>query len=381
MPPPKRSHGALRNTIYWVFAVFIALLLGIEWCGKYGPLESSARSFLLNLHISLALTAGLLILALYLLRSLLLLFSFAGEDQHRQRLLGDRFYPILFMSFIVMLISGFFAASLGTPPLQIWGAPLPMEMTADASFAARFAAIHKFVAYALAALIFVYAAIALANMMRRQKSAASMVPALSGEPSDVVPAGQPDPRSSAIAQRLAHKVLLLGRLGFWVQFLLAFLSAPLLAVGASGRTMGSRGAGFGEIYWGTLGLLLLFVATIFAFYFKRAGKRIISKPDHYLGKEAKAAAFWFVLASTFTGILGVIVSFVGVGLSILLLIAKTVSQPPGIAITDPSKIVRALDVLVLMVNSSVLVGHIMGVGISAWLSINVLKTRQAYQAH
>jgi len=370
----------MRNAMYWIFAGFSAFLLAIEWCSKYAPLDLPTRAYLLNLHISLGLTAALVILALSLLRSLFLLFRFAPKDRQWHRILGDRFYPILFISFILMLISGFFEASLGALPLQFWATPLPIEMTADESFAAFFGAIHKFVAYALAALISSYLAITLAIMTRRRKSAAPMVPALLTAPSDIVPVGPTPQRLSAIAQSLAHKLRFRGQAAFWVQLLLAILSVPLLAVGASGRTM-SRGAGFGEIYCGALGLLLLFIGTLCMSYFKRAAKRVISSPGHYLGMEAKPTAFWFLGACAFTGILGTLVSFIGVGLSILLLIAKTVSQPPGIAITDPTKIVRALDVLVLMVNSSLLAAHAIGVGVSVWLSINAARARHAYLGH
>jgi hypothetical protein len=35
--------------------------------------------------------------------------------------------------------------------------------------------------------------------------------------------------------------------------------------------------------------------------------------------------------------LGSVVSFIGVGMSVALLVAKTVSQPPGIAVTDRTR--------------------------------------------
>ena len=48
------------------------------------------------------------------------------------------------------------------------------------------------------------------------------------------------------------------------------------------------------------------------------------------------------------------------------LIAKTVSQPPGIAITDPTKIIRALDVFVLLMSFLLLMAHFIGGGIERW---------------
>ncbi len=88
--------------------------------------------------------------------------------------------------------------------------------------------------------------------------------------------------------------------------------------------------------------------------------------------------FWFLMAGLLTGSLGVLISFTGVALSISLLIAKTVSQPPGIAITDPTKIIRALDVFILLVNYILLMAHCIGAGIAAWLSLNVTTARLKY---
>ncbi|MGD9541112.1 MAG: DUF3611 family protein, partial [Methylocystis sp.] len=90
------------------------------------------------------------------------------------------------------------------------------------------------------------------------------------------------------------------------------------------------------------------------------------------------AALWFLGVGSLVNVLGAIVSFIGVGLSIALLVAKTVSQPPGIAITDPDKIVRALDIFVLMANFNLLVAHFIGAGASVWLSMEALKARHRF---
>jgi hypothetical protein len=111
-----------------------------------------------------------------------------------------------------------------------------------------------------------------------------------------------------------------------------------------------------------------------AFYYTRAARKIASKPDSYLSKRG-LTAFWFLLAGLIISLLGILVSFVGVALSISLLIAKTVSQPPGIAITDPSKIIRALDVFILLVNCNLLMAHFIGAGTALWLGLSVSSAR------
>ncbi|WP_244471432.1 DUF3611 family protein [Methylocystis sp. SB2] len=103
----------------------------------------------------------------------------------------------------------------------------------------------------------------------------------------------------------------------------------------------------------------------------------MKSPASVLGAD-QSAALWFLGAGSLVNALGSVVSFIGVGLSIALLVAKTVSQPPGIAITDPDRIVRALDVFILMANFNLLLAHFIGVGAAVWLSMQALKARHRF---
>ncbi|HTV31870.1 MAG TPA: DUF3611 family protein [Methylocella sp.] len=372
---PDEKHSFVRIAIYWVFTSFIAFVLGLGWLSKFPVLTLPVRRFLFDLHVSLGLTAALLILAFCFLRGLFLLFHFAGDGQEKARILGDRFFPLLFVSFVLMVLSGFSRALCQAQPIPFWTTPLPIQMTTDVLLADIFGALHKYMAYALAALILAYAAIAIRNSIRRPR----LVPDLGPIPEAPISEERAAPAGAGtIARGLAYKISIFGQVSFWSQFLLAFITAPLLAIGASGHTISPGSVGFGETDWGIIGLGLLLIGATLAFYFKRAAKKIVANEAHYIGVESSGAALWFLGAGTFTGILGVLSSFMGVGSSILLLIAKTVSQPPGIAITNPARIVRALDVMLLMVNSNLLVAHFIGVGIAVWLSTNAMRARQAY---
>jgi hypothetical protein len=48
-------------------------------------------------------------------------------------------------------------------------------------------------------------------------------------------------------------------------------------------------------------------------------------------------------------------------------VAKTISQPPGVAILDPNKIVRAIDVFVVLANIALIAAHLVGTVIAFWL--------------
>ncbi|MGD8207019.1 MAG: DUF3611 family protein [Thiohalocapsa sp.] len=74
-----------------------------------------------------------------------------------------------------------------------------------------------------------------------------------------------------------------------------------------------------------------------------------------------------ISAINFGSAVGLTLAILGTAFSIALLISKTVSEPPGIAITDPQAIVRAVDVFVLLANFDIVVGHFIGILICLWI--------------
>ena len=156
------------------------------------------------------------------------------------------------------------------------------------------------------------------------------------------------------------------------------ISSVLLGFGFAGRTVSPGETVFGDaIYWaaGALGMLVL--TTLLSFKYLKTAPRIRSDPTRYLSREYRWT-FWFVVVGGLLSVLGLLNSFGGVGLSVGLLIGKTMSQPPGIAITDPTKIIRALDVFVLLVNFNLLFAHFIGFGVAAWLRISSLQARHQF---
>ena len=180
-----------------------------------------------------------------------------------------------------------------------------------------------------------------------------------------------------IAEGLSQDFRFFGAAVFWIQLFLGVISGLLLAFGYVGHTVSPGGSRFDAINWGSVALGLLVFSGLFTHAYMRAAPRLKRDHSRYLG-DGRRGAFWFLTLGGIVSGLGALISFVGVGLSVALLIGKTVSQPPGIAITDPSKIIRALDVFVLLVNFCLLFAHFIGFGAAAWLSITALKARHQY---
>ena len=366
--------------IHWVLVFLTFVLLGLGWHIQTLPATAPARDFLLELHISLGLTAGILVLIQVFLRILFKPAAFPDSFPHWQRQLTGVLELLVYVSMIVIPLSGYLQAVFSATPARFWEYPLPVWGVADAGLADFFRALHGIAALAWAGLIVVHVVILALNRVTQAAIAAPTPPSEGGEPDQLVQAEPPSPDASKLTKGLARNLRLFGWMEFWLQLVLALVSGLLLAFSTSGRAFSPGSTGIGDgMYWAVRGFFLLCFAVLLAFYYTRAAARVVAAPEVYFDAE-KRLAFWFLGLGMLIGLLGISMSFTGVALSIALLIAKTVSQPPGIAITDPTRIIRALDVFVLLVNFSLLMGHFIGTGISLWLGIRASKTRLAYAA-
>jgi hypothetical protein len=62
-----------------------------------------------------------------------------------------------------------------------------------------------------------------------------------------------------------------------------------------------------------------------------------------------------------------LLTLLGAGSTVLVLIAKSISQSPGVAITNPYNIIRAMDVFVAVADITGIAAHYVGTLASLWL--------------
>jgi cytochrome b561 len=363
---------------HWVLALMSFVLLGLGWYIQSVPPDTPERSDLLDLHISLGLTSAIVISIQIFLRIVFKPPPFPNEFPKWRKLLAYTLHLLIYVSFILMLISGYLWTVYSGTPLRFWGTPLPAWGAIDVTFAGFFGAMHGICAFVLVGLIFVRAGIVGLSIFKRPGIPVTTLQPGAQEPRELALGEKKSLIASKKAQSLAKNLRLLGGIGFWLQLILAFICALLLAFAATGRAFNPGSAWFSNaLYWAGYAFLLLCIAVVLAFCCTRAAQKIILRPDFYLNQENRAA-FWFLGTGMLTGLLGVFISFAGVALSISLLIAKTISVPPGTMIMDPTQIIRAIDVIALMVNFNLLIAHFIGTGITLLLSISVSKARRGY---
>jgi cytochrome b561 len=279
--------------IHWVLVLMSVVLLGLGRYIKYIPLEPQARSFLLNIHISFGLTNAILLCIQIVLRIVFKPPSLPNEFPRWQKSLVYTIYRLIYVSLTLMLISVYSQAVFTATPIQLWGAPLPVWGAVDATLAWVFGTVHGVLAFVLAGSIFVHVCIGALNMFKHPGIAAP--PLGAQESGELAPPETKIVSVSKLAQSLAKKLRLFGWIGFWLQFVLAFISALLLAFATTGRAFSPGSAWFGDAtYWGGYGFLLLCFAVLLAFYYTRAARKVVSKPDSYF-KQTNRGAFWFLV--------------------------------------------------------------------------------------
>lgn len=175
------------------------------------------------------------------------------------------------------------------------------------------------------------------------------------------------PRSKPLLQKLARVFRFWGWLSFWSQLVLALTSSLVLLFVLFGRNMSADndfGTGLG-ISLALLGLLTVALGAFLAFRHMLLA-RVLRESDRPIHPH-KAEEIQLLRFGVVVGLCGILIGLLGSGAAAAVLLAKTVSQPPGVAITDPTKIVRALDVFVMLANLNNIAAHFVGATTSMWL--------------
>jgi cytochrome b561 len=380
----------IARAAYVLLLVASVLMLALGWLAAYA--SPPMQGVLFGLHVSLGVIASAAILAGIVLRIVAPSPPYPSHWPAWRRALAGLSEFAIYLSILVIAASGALWAAFSGAPLHVFGAPLPVSDLADPTLAQwlgpsldpflrgagldetrasdAFLAAHRIFAAVLAGAIVLNVAVGAPGRFKTPR------PAL---PAPAAPLAAAPPSVPPSAAGLAGQMRLLGWTQFWIQLAIALASGVLLQFATAGRAFSPSVSGFGDaIYWSFYAFLLLCLAAALAFYYTRAARRVAASSD-YLDEE-RLTAFWFISAGVLIGLAGTILSFIGVSLSISLLIAKTVSQPPGIAITDPNRIIRALDVFVLLVNFVLLLAHFIGTGVAAWLAGRASQARYRHVA-
>lgn len=166
---------------------------------------------------------------------------------------------------------------------------------------------------------------------------------------------------------IANAFRLTGWVSFWMQLALMAVSSIALLFAATGQNF-AEGAATGlsiGVFWGVCGVVLSGFGLFLAFRYTQIAKGLTKQDANTRPKKADTVRLLQI--GLIAGLVGILLTLFGAGSAVGVLVAKTVSQPPGVAITDPNKIVRALDVFVVVASLCGATGHYVGTVAALWL--------------
>lgn len=144
-----------------------------------------------------------------------------------------------------------------------------------------------------------------------------------------------------------------------------------LVFAASGRNLSeetTQGMGIG-IFWAICGLIVLLPNLYFTFRWTRWARRL-RQPNTSI-HPSKAFVLQILRWGVMIGLVGLLLTIFGEGASLGVLLAKSIAQPQGVAIYDPVRIIRSVDIFVAMANFNSLTAHFLGtvgsLGLWNWL--------------
>lgn len=188
-------------------------------------------------------------------------------------------------------------------------------------------------------------------------------------------------------KRVANVLRWTGWASFWVQLILLAATSLMLMLAISGRsfnrsvttTPGVQAVNFNQgttpgigigIFWAGCGIVALLGGLFIAFRQTRLAKRLFKSNEliHPQKSEVLEVLRWGVIA----GLIGMFLTILGGGTTLGVLLSKSIAQPQGVAIYDPTRIIRSLDIFVATANMNGITAHFVGtvtsLGLINWLN-------------
>lgn len=178
--------------------------------------------------------------------------------------------------------------------------------------------------------------------------------------------------STPTKQKFAATFRIISRFGFWIQLGLGAISAIALLFAMVSRNIGvqtgNAGIGFG-IFLAIVGILVLCFRVYWSFRYRQLAKRLqLPNSDLHPRREDIIQVLQIGLVVSLVGLL---LAFLASEVSVVVLLAKALAEPQGIAVYNRENVIRSLDILVVLANVNLIGSHLVGgvtsLGLLKWL--------------
>lgn len=188
---------------------------------------------------------------------------------------------------------------------------------------------------------------------------------------------KPDSESpSSPLQQIAQTFRLIGWSSFWIQLVLGVVSTLVLLFASLSRDVGpanqsSPGTGVGIVF-AVSGVITLGLGIYLAFRYTRIAKRLQSANAN--NRPRKADTIQILRLGLIVNLVGSLLTIMGAQAITGTLLLKSLSQPQGLAaLSNPSQIIRPVDIFVVQANTNTVAAHFTGILCTLWLLNRVNK--------
>lgn len=185
-------------------------------------------------------------------------------------------------------------------------------------------------------------------------------------------------------ERISNILRFVGWASLWVQAGFGAASILMLLFAITGRsfnqavtptpgipvaayTQGTTPGSGVIIFWAVCGVLVLLFSVFMAFRITRYAKRL-RNPDSALHPK-KVELMQLLKIAAIAGFVGMLLTIIGTGSSLSVLLAKSITVPQGVAIYDPTRSIRPIDIFGAIANMSGIMSHFIGTSAAAGLFI------------
>ncbi|MBE9167159.1 DUF3611 family protein [Pleurocapsales cyanobacterium LEGE 06147] len=174
-------------------------------------------------------------------------------------------------------------------------------------------------------------------------------------------------------REFAGNLRIIGRISYWIHLLLGVASGIVLFLAAFSRSFAeeSRNIFFGfSIFLAIAALVALGFRVYWAFRYTRMAKRL-QQPNPNLHPK-REEVIRVLRIGLIVSLAGLVLAFIASDITAIGVLAKAMAQPQGVAVYDPEKIVREMDLFLILADVNLIGAHILGsvnsLGLLNWIT-------------
>jgi len=159
-----------------------------------------------------------------------------------------------------------------------------------------------------------------------------------------------------------------GRIGFWFQVSVVLLASAFLSLTLLGRSFNDDSKSFltsFAIVVSMSGIILLGVSAYFSFRYSHLAKRLANPTIYQI--PSKIDILKMSRIGVIVALCGALICLIGAEVSAVGLLAKAISQPQGVAVYSPERVIRVLDIVLIVSAIGLGITHVLGSISSLWL--------------